>query len=375
MAAPAASERRLADENHMRAALNLAARGLGLVAPNPSVGCVIVRDGRVVGRGWTQPGGRPHAETEALRRAGMLARGATAYVTLEPCAHHGKTPPCAEALIEAGIARVVVACLDTDERVSGRGVQRLEDAGIRVEIGVGADAALDLNAGFFLRNAEGRPLVTLKTATSLDGRIATRTGESKWITGETARARGHLLRARHDAIMVGVGTVAADDPELNCRLPGLGDASPVRVVADGRLRTPLTSRLVRTAGERPTWIVTVDGPDAARARAFRDCGVDLIEVPADAAGNPSPRAALAALAKRGITRVLVEGGGRLSASLMREDLVDRVVWFRGALALGGDGRPAIAPYGLDHLDKARRFRRLSLDEVGDDALETYVVRA
>ena len=202
MSAPGTGERQGTDLSFMRAALNIAARGLGRVAPNPAVGCVIVHDGHVVGRGWTQPGGRPHAETEALARAGAAARGATAYVTLEPCAHHGVTPPCADALVEAGIARVVIACLDTDSRVSGRGVARLEAAGTSVTIGVCQAEALDLNAGFFLRTASGRPLVTLKTATTLDGFIATRTGESRWITGEGARARGHLMRARHDAIIM-----------------------------------------------------------------------------------------------------------------------------------------------------------------------------
>ena len=359
----------------MRAALALAARGLGRVAPNPSVGCVIVRDGAVVGRGWTQPGGRPHAETEALARAGAAARGATAYVTLEPCAHHGRTPPCADALVAAGVARVVVACLDTDPRVSGRGVDRLEESGIEVKVGLLADEAIDLNAGFFLRNAEGRPLVTLKTATTLDGRIATRTGESQWITGPAARARGHLMRARNDAIMVGVGTVVADDPALTCRIPGLDAATPVRIVADGRLRTPLTARLVREAAVAPTWIVTVAGNDPARLAAFRDLGVEMIEVPPDSAGNPAPGAALAALGARGLTRILVEGGGRLAASLMAEGLVDRVAWFRAPMAIGGDGRPAIAPFGVDRLELARRFRRTGLEQMGEDALETYVVRA
>ena len=375
MSAPGTGERQGTDLSFMRAALNIAARGLGRVAPNPAVGCVIVNGGHVVGRGWTQPGGRPHAETEALARAGKAARGATAYVTLEPCAHHGVTPPCADALVEAGVARVVIACLDTDSRVSGRGIAHLEAAGLDVTSGVCRDEALDLNAGFFLRNAKGRPLVTLKTATTLDGYIATRTGESRWITGDGARARGHLMRARHDAIMVGVGTVAADDPDLTCRLSGLAAASPIRIIADGRLRTPLTARLVRTAHEHPTWIVTVPGTDKARVKAFRECGLEVIEVPADALGNPAPGAALAALGQRGLTRVLVEGGGRLAASFMAENLIDRICWFRAPLVIGGDGRPAIGAYGIDHLDLARRFQRISLEEVGGDALETYAAKA
>ena len=219
----------------MTAALGLAARGLGRVWPNPTVGCVVVRDGRVVGRGWTQPGGRPHAESEALRRAGDGARGATAYVTLEPCAHQGETPPCAEALVAAGIRRAVAAIEDPDPRVSGRGIETLRTAGIEAECGALADAAARLNAGYLWRLTRGRPLVTLKVATTLDGRTATGKGESRWITGEQARARAHRLRAEHDAVMIGAGTAQADDPALTCRLPGLADASPVRIIADGSL--------------------------------------------------------------------------------------------------------------------------------------------
>ncbi|MCK5275514.1 MAG: bifunctional diaminohydroxyphosphoribosylaminopyrimidine deaminase/5-amino-6-(5-phosphoribosylamino)uracil reductase RibD, partial [Alphaproteobacteria bacterium] len=220
----------------MRAALALAGRGLGRVWPNPAVGCVLVdRDGRVTGRGWTQPGGRPHAETEALARAGGAAKGATAYVTLEPCVHHGQTPPCADALIEAGVARVIAATEDPDPRVKGGGLGRLRDAGIAVEAGLLREEAELLNAGYLMRQREGRPVVTLKLATTLDGRIATHAGESRWITGEAARARGHMMRARHDAIMVGIGTALADNPTLTCRLPGLEDRSPVRIVVDARL--------------------------------------------------------------------------------------------------------------------------------------------
>src|SRR5579862_7078692 len=213
----------------MRGALSLARRGLGNTWPNPAVGCVLVREGRVVGRGWTQPGGRPHAETEALARAGRAARGATAYVTLEPCCHHGRTPPCADALIAAGLSRVVAAIEDPDPRVAGGGLARLRAAGLDVESGLCAAEAAEINAGFLSRLRLGRPLVTLKLATSLDGRIATASGESRWITGGPARERAHLLRATHDAILVGTDTVIADNPELTCRLPGLAGHSPVRV--------------------------------------------------------------------------------------------------------------------------------------------------
>ncbi len=355
----------------MDVALGLARRGLGVVWPNPAVGCVLVRDGRVVGRGWTRPGGRPHAETEALARAGAAARGATAYVTLEPCAHRGKTPPCADALIEAGIARAVVALDDPDPRVSGRGRKRLAKAGVVVEIGARDAEGAELNAGFFMRIREGRPLVTLKTATTLDARIATHEGESRWITGETARARAHLLRARHDAVMVGVGTAISDDPRLDCRLSGLAASSPVRVVVDGRLRLPLTSAVVQGARGQPTWLITRKDGDASRRAAFRDAGVELIDVALDDDGNLDLAAAMLALGKRGLTRLLVEGGGRLNAALLRARLVDRLVWFRAARLIGGDGVAMASAFGIDRLADAPRFRRLSVMPVGDDLMETY----
>lgn len=357
----------------MRAALALAGRGLGHVWPNPAVGCVLVDvQGRTVGRGWTQPGGRPHAETEALARAGAAAKGATAYVTLEPCAHHGKTPPCADALIEAGVARVIAATEDPDPRVKGGGLGRLRAAGVAVECGLLREEAEALNAGYMMRQRDGRPLVTLKLATTLDGRIATHTGESRWITGDAARARGHLMRARHDAIMVGIGTALADNPSLTCRLPGLEDRSPVRIVVDARLHLSLTSNLVATAARTPTWLVTVPGNDADRLQAFEDCGVKIIEIRRAADGYPDPAAMFLALGEAGLTRVLVEGGGHLAACLIRADLVDRLRWFRAAGIMGGDGIPAVAAYGVDELTMMRRFRRVAVGAVGDDVLESYV---
>jgi diaminohydroxyphosphoribosylaminopyrimidine deaminase/5-amino-6-(5-phosphoribosylamino)uracil reductase len=357
----------------MRAALALAGRGLGRVWPNPAVGCVLVdQDGRVTGRGWTQPGGRPHAETEALARAGGAAKGATAYVTLEPCVHHGQTPPCADALIEAGVARVIAATEDPDPRVKGGGLGRLRDAGIAVEAGLLREEAELLNAGYLMRQREGRPLVTLKLATTLDGRIATHAGESRWITGEAARARGHMMRARHDAIMVGIGTALADNPTLTCRLPGLEDRSPVRIVVDARLHLSLTSNLVATAARSATWLVTVPGGDADRLRAFKDCGVKVMEIREAADGYPDPEAMFQALGKAGLTRVLVEGGGHLAACLVRADLVDRLRWFRASGVMGGDGIPAVAAYGVDELAMMRRFRRVGVRAVGDDILESYL---
>src|ERR1700693_2815456 len=241
-------------------AVALARRGLGRVWPNPAVGCVIARDGRVVGRGWTQPGGRPHAETEAWARAGEAAHGATAYVTLEPCCHWGRTPPCADALIAAGVRRVVVAFEDPDPRVAGGGLAALRAAGLSVEAGLCAAEAAEINAGFFQRVRLGRPLVTLKLATSLDGRIATASGGSRWITGEAARQRAHLLRAEHDAVLVGTGTVLADNPRLTCRLPGLEQRSPIRIVIDRQLRTPPSAHVIAEATQIATWVLTWASP-------------------------------------------------------------------------------------------------------------------
>ena len=362
------------DQRFMAAALALARRGLGNVWPNPAVGCVLVRDGRVVGRGWTQPGGRPHAETEALARAGEAAGGATAYVSLEPCSHHGKTPPCADALIAAGIRRCVAACEDPDPRVAGSGLARLAAAGIETECGLLAVEARALNQGFFLRVGHNRPLVTLKLATSLDGRIATHTGASRWITGATARAWGHGLRANHDAILVGVGTAQTDDPELTCRLPGLEQRSPVRVVADSHLSLSLTSRLMRDARGAPLWIVCRRDAGPARLKAFASGGAVLLTLDDGAPGTIDAASLLGALAERGITRVLVEGGSRLAGSLLRAGLVDRLEWFRAPLLIGGDGIAAVSAFGADALDLAARFDCVGVRRAGDDLWESFVRR-
>lgn len=355
----------------MRTALALARRALGTAWPNPAVGCVLVRGGAVVGRGWTRPGGRPHAETEALGRAGAAALGATAYVSLEPCAHRGQTPPCAEALAAAGVARTVVALRDPDPRVDGDGIARLRAAGVEVVTGVCEDEAADVAAGFVLRVTQGRPLVTLKLASTLDGRIATHRGESQWITGETARAFAHGLRARHDAVMVGAATARTDDPALTCRLPGLEDRSPVRVVVDGRLSLPLTHRLVTGAAEVPTWLLALKGGEGERRQAYADSGVEVVDVAADRDGNLDLAEGLRALAARGITRLLVEGGSHIAASLLRAGLVDRLVWFRAPRMIGGDGLPAAVGFGVDSLDDAPTFARISVRAAGEDVMETY----
>lgn len=361
----------------MDAALSLARRGLGRVWPNPTVGCVLVaRDGgcqRVVGRGWTQPGGRPHAETEALKRAGDLARGATAYVTLEPCSHHGKTPPCAEALIAAGVRRVVAAIEDPDPRVSGRGLQALRAAGADVATGAGAAEAREINAGFLTRLTQGRPMVALKLATTLDGRIALASGASRWISGPEARQRAHLLRATHDAILVGAGTVAADDPQLTCRLAGLEDRSPVRIVLDRSLRLPPAARVFD--GAAPTWLVHGPGVDTARADGLRKKGIELLEIATGADGKLDLPMLVAKLGGRGLTRLLVESGGKLAAALLHAGLADRLYWFRAGAIIGGDGRPAIADLGLQDLERMCRFRLRERIACGQDALEIWAPAA
>ena len=376
MAGAAAVVAAITDLAHMAAALVLARRGLGLTWPNPSVGCVIVdAAGRVAGRGWTQPGGRPHAETEALKQAGVRARGGTAYVTLEPCAHHGKTPPCADALVAAGIARVVASIEDPDLRTAGQGFAKLEVAGVKVTRGVRRSEAVEVTAGFLTRIAKGRPFFLLKSAMTLDGRIASHTGASRWITGEAARARGHLARAQADAVLVGIGTAIADDPQLDVRLPGLSDRKPVRIVADARLRLPLTSKLARSARSQSLWLITRPDADKGRAAAFRDLGAEVLHCPAMDSGELDLIAASRVLGERGLTRVLVEGGGRIAGALVRAGLIDRIDVYRSGLLMGGDGLPAIAAMGVAGPQTAPHFDLVRTERVGEDLLETWTARA
>lgn len=355
----------------MRHALALASRGLGQVWPNPAVGCVIVAAGVIVGRGHTQPGGRPHAETVALAQAGNLARGADVYVSLEPCAHHGQTPPCADALVAAGIRRAVVACTDPDSRVAGRGLDILRKAGIAVETGICGQEAAELNAGFIKHVTQGLPLVTLKLATSLDGRMATASGQSQWITGPAARDYGHRMRSQHDAILVGRRTAAADDPELTCRLPGLTGRSPVRVVLDSKLTLPHTLRLMTTARAVPTWVVASVGVDPARVAALSALGVEVLLVPESPDGL-SLVEVMRALTGRGITRVLAEGGAAVATGLLRAGLVDHLAWFRAPKVIGGDGRAAVASLDVAALSQAMGFQRREIISLGEDVLETFV---
>ncbi len=356
------------DLSHMRAALAVGARGLGTTWPNPAVGCVLVKGGVVIARGWTQPGGRPHAEVDALARAGAAAEGATAYVTLEPCSHFGRTAPCCDALIQAGVSRVVCAMRDPDPRVDGRGFNRLRAAGITVEEGLLEAQAQAFQAGFIRRVTHGLPLVTLKLAATLDGRIATATGESRWITGAPARLAVHAARARHDVVLVGSGTVLADDPALTIR--GLGLPSIPRVVLDARLRLPLASRLVTTARETPTWLVTGPGHPPAALAPYRAAGVEVLTAPRAETGLDA-RAALQVLAQRGVTRIFAEGGAALAAGLLRAGLVQRIMWFHAPGAMGAEGMPAIGPLGLTDLADMPRYRLVASRALGQDVLSEY----
>lgn len=359
----------------MRTALALAARGLGNTWPNPAVGCVIVTSGpsggRIVGRGWTQPGGRPHAERRALAQAGEAARGATAYVTLEPCAHHGQTPPCAEGLIAAGVARVVSALTDPDPRVAGKGHAMLRAAGIDVTEGLCAAGARQLNAGFLKRIERGLPHVTLKLATTIDGRIATASGESRWITGSDARRAVHAMRLSHDAVLVGSGTARADDPDLTVRDMG-AVRQPVRIVIDSQLRHSPDSRLGRTAGAVPVWLIhTEAAPMPARA-GWAATGARLIEVPGRD-GHADLTAALRALAAEGLTRIFCEGGADLAAALIRERLVDDLAHFGAGALIGSEGRAALGPLALERLAEAPRLTLVETRPVGADVLTLWRV--
>jgi len=358
------------DRRHMRHALGLGVRRLGNTWPNPAVGCVIVQGTRIVGRGWTQPGGRPHAEAMALAQAGMAARGATAYVTLEPCAHHGRTPPCAEALIAAGLARVVTALQDPDPRVAGQGDAMLRSAGIAVTEGVEASAARAAHAGFLRRVLLGLPAVTLKLATTLDGRIATVSGESRWITGSEARRHVHALRLAHDAVLVGAGTARADDPDLTVR--DLGAAhQPVRIVIDTHLALSPDSRLGRSAGASPVWLCHgPDAPDAARA-AWTARGARLFRCAAAPDERVDAGDALRQLAAAGLTRILCEGGGQLAAGLIRAGLVTDVVAYTAGKLIGQEGLAALGPLGLARLGDAPAFDLAETARLGADVMTRW----
>ncbi|MFL5092887.1 MAG: bifunctional diaminohydroxyphosphoribosylaminopyrimidine deaminase/5-amino-6-(5-phosphoribosylamino)uracil reductase RibD [Xanthobacteraceae bacterium] len=361
------------DARFMALALALGRRGLGRTWPNPAVGALVVRetpDGPlIVGRGWTQAGGRPHGETEALDRASAAARGATLYVTLEPCSHYGRTPPCADAIIAAGIARVVSAMEDPNPAVRGQGHARLAAHGIAVEIGLGADAARRDHAGHVRRVRDGRPHVTLKLAISADGKAGLAGRRPVPITGAPATARVHRMRAMSDAIMIGIGTALADDPNLTCRLPGMTGHSPIRVVLDTTLRLPLASRLVESAQDTPVWVIAGEAAPGAREHALRSRGVDVMRVATG--GRLELSAVLQALGSRGITRLMVEGGPVLAASLLSADLVDEAALFRSPHLLGGGAIDALEGLPLTALTQSPRLVARGSERLGLDRVETF----
>lgn len=356
----------------MARALALAARGLGRTWPNPPVGAVFVRGGRVVGEGFHRRAGGPHAEIEALRRAGTRAQGAELYVTLEPCTFHGRTPPCVEALLPLRLRRVVVGTTDPHPRVRGRGVRRLRAAGVPVTVGVGRDEAERLLAGFRSLVLAGRPRVTLKLAMSLDGRIAARGGDARWITGTAARRLAHQLRDVHDAVLVGANTVRADDPRLTCRLRGGRD--PVRVVLAGSgLALPARARVLQPGGP-PTWVVAPRDAAAARIAALRRRGVEVVLLGARGGRIPFDRV-VRALGARGLTTLLVEGGGTVASAALRAGVVDRVVLFLAPLLLGGDAVAGVGALGITRVVRALRLVDLRLARAGRDVvLDGRVVR-
>jgi diaminohydroxyphosphoribosylaminopyrimidine deaminase/5-amino-6-(5-phosphoribosylamino)uracil reductase len=361
-----------ADHACMAEAVALAHVAMGSTAPNPAVGCVIARNGHIIARGTTQPGGRPHAEAMALAEAGAAAQGATVYVTLEPCAHHGLTPPCADALIAAGVARVVVAhAEDPDPRVHGRGIALLRAAGIAVETGLLAEEAAVIVAGFAKRVTRGLPWVTLKLAVSLDGCIALRSGESRWITGAATRAVVQRMRAEHDAVMVGIGTALMDDPTLRSTLDGFTDRPRWRVVVDSRLRLRPESRLVAQAREHALIVLTVVDPPPGPAAALTAQGVTILSCGRDEDGRIDLVSGMAALASLGLTSVLSEGGAAIGGALLRAGLVDRLAWHRAPMLLGDAGLPALHGLGIDRLADAFQLRMITREEQGTDVLETY----
>jgi diaminohydroxyphosphoribosylaminopyrimidine deaminase/5-amino-6-(5-phosphoribosylamino)uracil reductase len=361
------------DLRFMQLALTLGQRGQGRTWPNPAVGAVIVKDGVILGRGWTQPGGRPHAEPVALAQAGEAARGATLYVTLEPCSHFGKSPPCADAIVAAGIARVVAAIEDPNPDVAGQGHARLRAAGIRVDVGLCAEQAARDHAGHFRRIRDKRPHVVLKLAVSPDDKIAAAGHKPVAVTGEMVRSRVHLLRAQCDAVLVGMGTVIADDPELTCRLPGMMKRSPVRVVLDRALRISGNSRLVHSARTTPLWVMTSSLSEAPAAMALGAAGTQVLRVPTTIAPPPGLDllAVLHSLSEKGITKLLVEGGSKVASSFVAAGLVDEVWLFRGPKEIGEGGIAALDALPLSAITGSPDFVQRASETIESDTLTIY----
>jgi diaminohydroxyphosphoribosylaminopyrimidine deaminase/5-amino-6-(5-phosphoribosylamino)uracil reductase len=363
-----------ADRRYMQLALALGRRGLGRTWPNPAVGCVLVKDGVIIGRGFTQPGGRPHAETEALKQARRgQARGATLYTTLEPCSHQGQTPPCADALIAAGVARVVSAMEDPNPEVAGQGHARLRDRKIAVDVGLCEEDARQVHAGHIRRIRDGRPHIMLKMAISSDGKIAAGGRKRVEITGEVARERVFQIRAASDAILVGKGTVLVDDPALTCRLPGMESYSPVRVVLNAKMNVPLATAVIATARETLTWLVGSTAASAIAEDVLRGKGVEVLRVEAPD-GLFDLQAVMKMLAGRGVTRLMVEGGASVASSLLKADLIDEALLFHAPKPIGNDGVDALDGLPLTALTEAPNLHLIGSEAVGEDRLDHLVRR-
>ncbi len=351
---------------YMEFALELAARARGRTSPNPMVGAVVVKEGKIIGSGYHLKAGTPHAEIHALNEAGEDARGADLYVTLEPCCHHGRTGPCTTAIINAGVARVVTAMTDPNQLVAGEGIRQLMAAGIEVSLGLMEEEAVELNEVFIKHITTGRPFVIAKAALSIDGKIATRSGKSQWITGEKARAYGHQLRDWYDAIIVGIGTVLADDPSLTARLPA-GGRDPVRIVLDSRASIPLKARVLTQQSEAPTLIAATCGAPPEKVAALRQAGIEVLIV------NEGPRVDLGELMKilgrRGITSVMIEGGAGVHGSAFTAQIVDKVAWFIAPKIIGGQDAPGpVGGLGVDNPSEAAELERVVVRRLGSDLL-------
>jgi len=363
----------LVDVQYMQQALELARGGLGFVSPNPLVGCVIVKDGEIVGRGYHQRFGAPHAEVYALQEAGRRAHGAVLYVNLEPCSHTGKTPPCADTVIQSGVSRVVAALRDPNPLVAGQGLARIAAAGIAVTVGICETEARQLNEAFLKYIITRCPFVTLKSAMTLDGKIATRTGASRWITGELARLTGHHLRHAADAILVGVGTVWQDDPQLTTRLPDLQGVNPLRVIVDSTLRLPLRAQVTDVAPDRRTLVATTARASATQREQLQARGVEVVCLAAYDDGRVDLEALLRYLGERGIASVLVEGGATLSAALLRRRLVDKVMFFVAPKIIGSDGISVVGTCGVETMEQVINLRDVVGQRLGPDfLLEAYL---
>jgi len=363
----------MTDADYMLMALELAERGRGRTSPNPMVGAVIVRDGEIVGRGYHARAGDDHGEIVALKEAGERARDATLYINLEPCCHYGRTPPCVDAITRAGVKRAVVAMVDPFEKVAGKGIDTLRQAGIEVDVGLLEEKARRLNEVFVKYVMTGKPFVILKMAMSLDGRIAAGSGDSKWITCEEARLRVHRLRDEVDAVLVGRATVEQDDPLLTTRLPDREGKNPIRVILDGKARIPVNARVLRDECEASTWVIVGESADPARVRALRDAGAEVVALP-DELGRIEFDAVLRELGRREVTNVLVEGGKEVFTEALRSRSVDKLVAFVAPVLVGGDGRfNAVGELGVERISDAFKLRDVTVERVCDDVLiEGYV---